>query len=183
MSRPVILWFRQDLRLADNRALAAACALGVPVIPIFVLDDNSPGRWKPGSASRWWLHASLATLADDLSARGGRLVLRRGATAALLADLVATTGAGAVHFSRCYEPWQRALETQVQQRLAGTGIDVRRFAGSLLREPEEVATKAGDPFRVYTPFWRSHTAEGIAPPRPRPGRLRRSRRSRSRATR
>ena len=66
MSDPVILWFRQDLRLSDQAALAQAASEG-PVIPVYILDDATPKQWKMGSAQRWWLHHSLKSLDDSLS--------------------------------------------------------------------------------------------------------------------
>ena len=60
---PVLLWYRQDLRVADQAALAAAVATGHPVLPVYVLDDETAGRWAVGGAGRWWLHFSLAALA------------------------------------------------------------------------------------------------------------------------
>ena len=62
MTRATILWFRQDLRLADNPALAAAVARGRPVLALYLLDDETPGAWRPGGAGRWWLHHSLVAL-------------------------------------------------------------------------------------------------------------------------
>lgn len=168
MNRPIIVWLHRNLRLADNAVLAAACQTGAPVIPVFILDDAASGGWATGGAARWWLHASLSALGRDLAERGGRLVLRRGDSAVALDELAAITRATAVYCARGYEPWAQRLETSVRDRLAGSGVEVRRFAGALLREPEEVRTKAGDPFRVYTPFWRALTAGGFVPPRPRP---------------
>jgi deoxyribodipyrimidine photo-lyase len=107
---PLILWFRNDLRLTDNRALAAALATGQPVVPVYVLDDEAPGTWRMGGASRWWLHGSLAALARDLEDRGARLVLRKGKSADILEALAAETGARTVFCSRAYEPWAAALE-------------------------------------------------------------------------
>ena len=75
---PVILWFRNDLRLADHPALQAALGTGRPVVPIYVLDDEAAGSWAMGGAARWWLHHSLSALAESLRARGSFLVLRRG---------------------------------------------------------------------------------------------------------
>lgn len=163
---PVIVWFRNDLRLADNRALAAASALG-PVIPVFVIDQVAAGRWWRGGASRWWLHRSLAALASDIEARGGRLLLRVGATAEVLARLADETGARTVCATRAYEPWARQLESDVHARLAADGISLKRFGGALLREPEELRTKAGEPFKVYSPLWRALVTLG-EPRRPEP---------------
>ena len=85
MTQPVIMWFRQDLRLTDHPALTAAAAAG-PVIPVFILDDETPGDWRWGGASRWWLHKSLVALNAKLP-----LVLRRGEAVAVLEKLIAET--------------------------------------------------------------------------------------------
>lgn len=115
MSRkPIILWFRNDLRLSDHAALVAASRSGAPVIPLYILDDNMPGRWAPGGASRWWLAKGLAALADDLAKRGAKLILRRGETAAELPRIVAETGATGVYFTRSYEPWSVAFEDDLK---------------------------------------------------------------------
>lgn len=158
-SRPIILWFRHDLRLADHPALAAATASGEKVLPVFILDDAAPGAWANGGASRWWLHHSLTAQAAALAAIGGKLVLRRGRTVELLAELAAAIGAGAVYCSRGYEPWAARLEEQVRVVLQQSGVELRRFAGTLLREPEELRTKSGEPFKVYTPFWRALSSD------------------------
>jgi len=55
---PALVWFRQDLRLKDNPALAAAVERGGPVIPVFIRAPEEEGVWRPGGASRWWLHHS-----------------------------------------------------------------------------------------------------------------------------
>jgi deoxyribodipyrimidine photo-lyase len=164
---PAILWFRSDLRLGDNPALAAAAAGGRPVVPVFVLDDDAAGAWRIGGASRWWLHHSLVSLALDLGRRGLPLVLRRGDTVQHLVDIARATEARSLHFSRAYEPAARDLEARVHQALGADGLDVKRYAGSLLFEPDQVRTKTDGPYRVYTPFWRS--VSGGPPPRqPRP---------------
>ncbi|MEQ1783522.1 MAG: deoxyribodipyrimidine photo-lyase, partial [Hyphomonadaceae bacterium] len=75
--RPALFWFRDDLRLADNPGLAAACATGRPVILLYVLDEESRESRAPGGASKWWLDKSLRALAERIAAKGGRLVLRK----------------------------------------------------------------------------------------------------------
>lgn len=165
--KPVIQWFRNDLRLADNRALAAAQARGAPLVLLYVLDETTPGRWAPGAATRWWLHMSLAALARSIATRGGSLVLRRGAALDVVAGVAAETGADTVYCSRAYEPWAAALEGALSDRLDAAGVTLRRFGGRLLREPEEIRTQAGEPYRVFTPFWRAIQSAG-APRRPLP---------------
>ncbi|MDX1431591.1 MAG: deoxyribodipyrimidine photo-lyase [Gammaproteobacteria bacterium] len=154
MNAPVIHWFRRDLRLADNPALAAALAGRAPLVAVFVLDDATPGAWAPGGASRWWLHGSLQALAADIDSLGGRLVLRRGESVAALTRLVDETGAREVHWTRCYEPHARALDEALDAAL-GERVALHRHGGNLLFEPVAVRTAKDEPFRVFTPFWRA----------------------------
>jgi deoxyribodipyrimidine photo-lyase len=149
------MWFRQDLRVRDNAALAAAAATLQPVIPVFVLDTTAAGEWAAGGASRWWLHRSVASLKQNFARLGSRLILRRGASVDVLLDIAARTGARSIHFSRTYEPHNVRLEHDLSARGRAQGVVVRRFAGTLLAEPESLATKDGNPFRLFTPFWRA----------------------------
>jgi deoxyribodipyrimidine photo-lyase len=170
--RPVIVWFRNDLRLEDNRALLAATATGAPLLPVFVLDDAAASAWVPGGASRWWLDKSLAALATDIAAGGGKLVLRRGDAVAALSALAGEIGAAAVYCTRAYEPWASRQESSVKARLEADGIALKRYGGALLREPEELRTKGGDPFKVYSPMWRALIALGEPrTPQPAPQRI------------
>ncbi|MEQ1576088.1 MAG: deoxyribodipyrimidine photo-lyase [Hyphomicrobium sp.] len=164
---PIIVWFRQDLRLSDQRALSAAVATQRPLLPVYILDDQAAGAWKLGAASRWWLHQSLNSLSNDLAVLGAPLILRRGNTGSQLAQLAAQSGATSVYCSHCYEPWAAKLETDLKRSLASSNAELKRFSGVLLKDPGTVCTKAGDPFKVYTPYWRAMNAQG-APPQPLP---------------
>jgi deoxyribodipyrimidine photo-lyase len=150
---PSLLWFRQDLRLADNPALIAAAERDGPVVAAYVLDDDAPGKWKMGGASRWWLHHSLKSLAADLTRLGIPLVLRRGPAKAVIPELAEQIGAGAVFWNRCYEPFAVARDTEIKSALTGAGVTVESFGATLITEPWTVKTQSGTPFRVFTPFW------------------------------
>ena len=152
MPAPVILWFRQDLRLGDNRALTAASALGGPVLPVFIRDDAAAGRWRHGGATCWWLHGSLERLDAGLRKCGSRLTFRAGDSIQVLASLVRETGAEAIYWSRGYEPGEVDFEQRLREHLGGP-VTLRRFAGRLLFEPEAIRTASGRPFQVFTPFW------------------------------
>ncbi|MGP1275553.1 MAG: cryptochrome/photolyase family protein [Caulobacterales bacterium] len=158
-SSPVLVWFRQDLRLADNPALNAAVHSGAPVVCLYVLDDATPGRWMPGGASRWWLHHSLKSLDQSLQAIGGRLVLRRGDALKVVTGLAQELQARAVYWNRCYEPYARARDTKIKAQIRDAGYEAETFNGSLMREPWEVTTKDGGPYRVYTPYFRALSAQ------------------------
>ena len=159
-----LLLFGRDLRLEDNPALAAAMARGGPVVPVFILDDADAGEWAPGGASRWWLHGSLAALEEGLRRRGARLILRRGCAEAVVADLVAETGADAVHWNRRYEPWAIARGTRLKASLQARGIEARSHNAALIREPWSATKPDGTPYRVFTPFWRALQAVGVEAP-------------------
>ncbi|MCA0450578.1 MAG: DNA photolyase family protein [Proteobacteria bacterium] len=166
-SAPLLVWFRQDLRLADNPALRAAIETGAPVVPVYILDDETPGQWKRGGASRWWLHHSLASLARDLEKRGAKLILRRGKAGDVLAKLIAETKASGVYWNRCYEPFAVNRDKALKAALEAKGLAARSFNASLIFEPLTVLSKSGTPFRVFTPFWKACLA-AEAPPLPIP---------------
>ena len=153
--QPVVVWFRQDLRLEDNPALDAAVRYGGPIIPVFIWTPEEEGSWAPGAASRWWLHQSLAHLDADLQRCGARLILRQGNSLSILLALARETGAGAVFWNRRYEPAAVARGAQVAAALRAHGLTVESFNAGLLFEPWEVYNKAGKPFQVFTPFWKA----------------------------
>ena len=150
-----IVWFRQDLRLEDNPALFEAARRGTPVIPLYIWSPEEEGKWPPGAASRWWLHQSLQRLNEDLARRGSQLVLKDGPTLEALRDLIHEKKAGAVYWNRRYEPAAIELETRIERELVQMGVEVETFNSGLLFEPWEINTKKGDPFQVFTPFWKS----------------------------
>src|SRR5271169_5695736 len=123
-----LLWFRRDLRLADNPALDAAVASGRPIIPVFIMDDADAGNWPTGAASRWWLHGSLNALTKSLNARGSRLILRNGPAVEVIPRLVMETGASAVYWNRRYEPWATTRDERIKTMLTQSGgVKARSF--------------------------------------------------------
>ncbi len=158
--RPVLLWFRRDLRLADNLALQAAVASKRPVIAVFILEDAPPVRGA-GGAGLWWLDKSLAALAKALEARGSRLILRRGEAQAVLEALADETHAASVVWNRGYEPALDARDDALAEALQARGLEACGYEGKLLLDPEAVRTKTGGPYGVFTPFWR--TASELIP--------------------
>ncbi|WP_209509239.1 MULTISPECIES: deoxyribodipyrimidine photo-lyase [unclassified Ruegeria] len=158
---PIIFWFRRDLRLSDHPALTAAAESGRPVIPVFVCDDLV-GRL--GSAPKWRLELGLGALAEGLARLDSRLILRSGDALAQLQNLVAETGATSVYWSRSYDLASIERDTEIKAALTEQGVTAKSFAGHLLFEPWTVATKAGQPFRVYTPMWRAVQGRDVPAP-------------------
>ncbi len=156
-----IVWFRQDLRIADNAALSEACKTG-EIIPVFILDEKD----RPlGAASKWWLHHSLSALSRSL----GGLILRKGDPLEILRELADEAGAQAIYWNRSYEPHSIQRDTKIKKQLnEQSGLEVKSFPGSVLYEPWEIETGSGGPYKVYTPFWKSIQARGFPSPLPKP---------------
>lgn len=153
-----IWWIRRDLRIADNPALLAAVASGLPVIPVYLHAPHEEGAWRPGAASNVWLERSLKQLSTELARLGSPLILRASKTAGsseLLRQLINNTGAKAVYWNRLYEPTITTRDTAIKAELKQAGIQAESFSGYLLHEPWQLQTGAGDVYRVFTPYWRN----------------------------
>jgi deoxyribodipyrimidine photo-lyase len=159
MSHITIVWFRRDLRLDDHPALCAAVANSQRVIPIYIYAPEEEAPWEPGAASRWWLHHSLLALDQTLRERGSRLLLARGDSLAILRQLIAATGATQVLWNRLYDPALCARDTQIKEALRADGCTCASFNSALLFEPWEIRSGNGQPYRVFTAFWRTCVKE------------------------
>jgi len=165
MTSPILIWFRRDLRLADNPALTHGLSMGRPVLPVFIRDPAD----RLGAASDWWLHHSLAALTGALEQIGLPLILRQGPAETVLRDLVTETGAGAVFWNRLYDPPLRARDAAIKAGLKAQGLTAASFPGNLIREPWETKTGTGQPYSVFTPFWKTLLTMGDPPfPLPAP---------------
>jgi deoxyribodipyrimidine photo-lyase len=170
-----LVWFRDDLRLEDNPALAAAARSRDPILPLYVLDESVT---RPaGGASRWWLHHSLAAFDARLRAASARgeapagLILRRGDTHEILPRLCAQAKVTSVHWNRGDDPHTLAGDRKLENELRAAGIEVRVFERSLLVDPDRLRTRGGTPFKVFTPFWNALCALEIPAPIEVPARL------------
>jgi deoxyribodipyrimidine photo-lyase len=150
---PILIWLRRDLRLSDHPALHAACETGRPVIPVYILDKQYAAL---GAAPKFRLGLGIGHFSETLADHGSRLILRRGDDALdVLQDLIRETGAGAVYWSRQYDPDAVERDSSVKSALKEQGVDAKSFGGHLMFEPWTVETKTGGYYKVYTPFWRS----------------------------
>ena len=171
MSAKALVWFRQDLRLDDNPALLRAVERGGEVVPVYIWSPKEEGDWPAGGASKWWLHRSLEALADSLAEKGSRLILRRGPALETLRTLLEETGADAVHWNRRYEPAIVRRDTAVKKSLESDGVEAKSFNGALIWEPWEALKDDGDPYKVFTPFWKNCQRLGAPDPEDAPTRL------------
>jgi deoxyribodipyrimidine photo-lyase len=172
LTSPIIVWFRDDLRLADHPALAAAADTGRPALCLYVNDHASAALRPLGGAARWWLAQSLGALDRDLRMRGTRLCLRAGSAADVVTALAKEAGANAVYWNRRHDPAGMAIDAEVARRLAAIGVETCVFDANLLHAPDRLRTGAGTGFSVFTPFWRRLLQhDRPRPPLPAPRRL------------
>ena len=161
-----IVWFRNDLRLADQPALRAAIESGRPVLCIYILEEDP--RLRPlGGAARFWLHHSLIALNADLVRIGGALNCFRGSAETVLSNIAAEIPVAEVHWCRRYGGVEREIDAALKLSLKSQQIAAQSYNGHLLFEPWDVQNKSGEPFKVFTPFWRAAMA-GPPPEQPRP---------------
>jgi len=168
-SQPIIVWFREDLRLSDNPALHAAASMGAPIVCVYVLEDAGDGRRELGGASRWWLHHSLDALSQSIAGKGGQLMLAQGNAKEIIPRLAEETAACGVHWNRRYDAAGIETDKAIKSQLKESGIRADSFNGRLLTEPWEITTGSGGYYKVFTPYWKSlrssySAPEPLAPP-------------------
>lgn len=153
-----LVWFRRDLRLADNPALIAAIEAGHAPVPVYIHDESGASRGL-GAASAWWLHHSLQSLKQSLRERGSDLLILRGDAEQVVDELVQQFDISGVYWSRCYEPDAIRRDKRIKLSLVDRDVACHSFNGSLLVEPWLHLKKDGTPYRVFTPFWKSLSAK------------------------
>ena len=153
--RPIIVWFRNDLRLQDNEALSFAGSTSRPIIPLYINETLTESSRDFGAASNWWRHHSLERLSEAIAQIGGRLILASGHPLSVITELCETHNVGTVVWNRRYVPALCEDDRTIKEALTGDGITVNSFPGNVLIEPWKIKTGQGNPFKVFSPFWRT----------------------------
>lgn len=131
------------------------------MICLYVFDEDSPGRRPLGGASRWWLAGSLRELNEQLRQKGAQLLCRRGRAVDVIFDVVRNCAVDHVYWNESYDPGEDRVSRQIAEALRSDGRQVSTFNASLLHEPGTVKNRAGEPFTVFTPFWRTLRAQPV----------------------
>lgn len=147
-----IHWFRQDLRISDNLSLTEAAKSG-EVLPIYILDDENASDNKMGEASRVWLHYALENLNKSLE---GNLLVFKGDAKKILPEIISKSKAKFVFWNRCYEPWRISRDKIIKENLIKSEIEVKTFNSALLFEPWETLKENGEPYKVFTPYYKKN---------------------------
>jgi deoxyribodipyrimidine photo-lyase len=163
-----IVWFRRDLRLADKPRSRERARRGRRTsCRVYVHSPEEDGEWAPGGASRWWLHHS-SRRSTRRCARAARLVLRAGRRRARRCSRWRATGRELVYWNRLYEPALIARDTRLKAALARPASRRELQRGPAVRALDD-PERPGEPYRVFTPFWRTCQQQLDAlPPPPAP---------------
>jgi deoxyribodipyrimidine photo-lyase len=159
-------WFRADLRLSDNTALAAAVAESDVVVPVFIFDSRILQAPDTGAPIVGFMLECLRSLEKNVEAAGSKLILRHGAVEEEIAALWEETGAKALYFNRDYEPGARKRDAAVEKLARAMGLEVHSYKDGMLHEPDEVLKEDGQPYRVFTPYaraWRMKARGEVRP--------------------
>ncbi|HSO55830.1 MAG TPA: deoxyribodipyrimidine photo-lyase, partial [Actinomycetes bacterium] len=171
MPSRAVVWFRRDLRVADHPALLAALDAADQVVPTFVVDRTLLEGRPSGPNRRAFLHGALQSLARDLEALGGRLLVLEGDPVTVIPALARKLAAATVWCSREYTPYARRRDTAVERALRADGRSLHPMPGLYLSDFDELRKTDGDPFRVYSPFARAAKTAAWDDPLPAPARV------------
>ena len=162
-----LVWLRNDLRVSDNPALAAACKGGGAVHALYIHETDEALR-AVGDAGRWWLHRSLESLGDALGKLGITLLVRTGKAGDVLEDVIAKHRVTDLHWNRRYAPAERELDQVLKAKFRESGLTVVSHVGNVLAEPWTIETGQGKPYSVFSPFWKTLRDKPIERPIPAP---------------
>jgi deoxyribodipyrimidine photo-lyase len=154
--KTIIVWFRNDLRLLDNPALATACNEADQIVPLFIFDQEElMGRHASSNRNRFLLE-SLTDIKTSLKKCGANLVIRSGKPEDELIAVARETDTSAVYYIAGFAPDELQRDKRVKSVLDSKGIEFRSFPGQLaVSGLNELNNKSGQAFKVFTPFWKT----------------------------
>jgi deoxyribodipyrimidine photo-lyase len=164
MAELILHWHRRDLRITDNIALSSARRQSSKVVGVFCLD---PGILQPENVAPvrvTYMIDSLRELQKNYLEAGSQLLIFQGEPIQVLPRVAAGLGAKAVMWNKDVEPYSRERDRTVAAALREAGVVVETFWDQLLHAPKEIMTGSGQPYTVYTPFWRNWNAKAKAQP-------------------
>ncbi len=159
----IIFWLRQDLRLLDNTALQYARQKSSDVHFLYIFEETHEDDLSTkGAASQWFLSRALRSFQKNIEDLGGTLLIEKGDPLSILDSVAKKTRSQTICWNRRYDPYNVRKDQKIKQTLQEKGIEVKSFKGSVLFEPWEILNQKGEPFKVFTPFWRHCLAKNFA---------------------
>ncbi|GAB3197131.1 deoxyribodipyrimidine photo-lyase [Pontibacter aydingkolensis] len=170
MKSITIIWFRRDLRLHDNAGLYHALQQEHPVLPLFIFDadilDDLPDR---DDARVSFIYKTVSKLQEDLQKLGSSLLVKYGRPIEIFKELLQEYQLQAVYTNRDYEPYARQRDKAIYELLQAQSIPYKSFKDQVIFERDEIMTKSGSPYKIYTPYkntWKSAFEPEMVQPYP-----------------
>lgn len=148
-----VFWFRRDLRLADNAGLYHALKGPLPVLPLFIFDQDILEDLPDKKDARvTFIHQTIAQLKAQLESLGSSLIVRFGKPALVWRELLAEYAIQAVYTNRDYEPYALQRDEAVRSLLHARDIPLHTFKDHVIFEKNEILKDNGEPYIVFTPY-------------------------------
>jgi deoxyribodipyrimidine photo-lyase len=147
-----IHWFRRDLRLEDNMALLSALKSNLPVLPVFIFDQNILEDLPQNDARLSFIHQELAQIHQHLKQRGSGILALRGDPHAIWSSLLTRFEIRAVFWNKDYEPYARDRDNSIRNLLESNGVEVNEYKDQVIFEEGEILKNDGKPYTVFTPY-------------------------------
>lgn len=150
--KTTVFWFRRDLRLEDNTALAAALSENKSVLPIFIFDTEILSELPKDDSRLSFIHKSLSQVNSQLKEYGSSLYCLHGSPLEVWKELVSNHEIDKVYFNKDYEPYARKRDAEIYKLFTSKGIELRGFKDQVIFEKKEIVKNDGLPYTVFTPY-------------------------------
>ncbi|MDG4656727.1 deoxyribodipyrimidine photo-lyase [Ectobacillus antri] len=167
MKQRIIVWFRKDFRLYDNPALYSAALRG-KVLPVYIYDEKYEGSWRTGSASKWWLHSALYDIKERLAELNIPFIIQKGNSLTILRKIIRDTNADALYLNVRHEPHAYQQDQEIMKQLRQEDIVCHTFESHLLLPSHTVKKANGEPYKVFTPYYKAFLNQMVPKPFPIP---------------
>ena len=147
-----VFWFRRDLRIADNVGLWHALTSGLPVIPIFIFDDEILDGLPKNDARVTFIYSCLRDIHLQLKKNGSSLLIKKGNVDEVWKELISKFNIKKVFFNRDYEPYAIERDRNIVEKLSSKNIATSTFKDQVIFEKNDILKADGKPYTVYTPY-------------------------------
>jgi deoxyribodipyrimidine photo-lyase len=162
MSDLILFWHRRDLRISDNVGLAAARQHSQKVVGVFCLDPNILQRDDVAPARVTYMMGCLESLQQRYAEAGSELLILFNEPTTAIPKLAESLNAKAVFWNWDVEPYAKDRDRTILVALKEKGIATQNFWDQLLHSPEEIRSGSGQPYTIYTPFWKNWISKAKA---------------------
>jgi deoxyribodipyrimidine photo-lyase len=147
-----VFWFRRDLRLEDNIGLMHSLKGDLPVLPLFIFDDEILNSLSRNDARVSFIYSCLEKINLQLNLKGSSLLVQKGNVMEVWKELISKYNIKEVFFNKDYEPYAMARDEELTQILKSNSIATYKCKDQVIFEENDILKADGKPYTVYTPF-------------------------------